>query len=419
MTNLNPNDFVLIPHVAVVDEFRMSDSSGGMVTLVDSKFLALLAAQMNEREIKTGDLSPLVIGHTNDDLGENHQPQIVGFARNWNVDPFFETGRQAAFADFWLYNTVDLLIDGQKLTLVAAEIVKRWPRRSAEVWTDRHEIDPISLLGATTPARDLGLLKLSRNGSFTYISPGETQVNPQSPAVDAAVAGQSSPMEKMQSQLDQLTAMVQKLVDSAPPAIDPAATAGAPPDAAGAGADGQISDDELAQLLGASGGAGAPAGAPPTPEDDESRAGQKPVQNGTGYPGGSNTAITDPQVKLSELEVKLADTTRELNRIKLSRTLEKVRAQGYDVDPEDAELISDLAAQPEDMRARSLARFIKLARKSPTKDSFNLESAVAHSTTGAAGKRIGSVEEQAKVIKLARDKGITFEAAAEQSGYTV
>lgn len=417
--NLDPNDFELIPHVAVVDEFRMADSSGGMVTLVDAKFLALVCARMNERELKTGDLSPIVIGHTDDETGEVDQPQLVGYARNWQCDPFFDTGRQAAFADFWLYKTVDLVIGGQKVTMTAKEVAKRWPRRSAEVWTDRHEIDPISLLGATTPARDLGLLKLSRGGSFQYVSPGETQVPTpvpgQSPDVAAAAAGQSAPMEKLQAQIDSLTAMVQKLVDAqAAPPVD-AAPPGAPPDA-GAG---QITDDELAQLLGAGGGAG---GAPKEPDEDDeqSRAAAKPpVQNaGAGYPGGSNTMIPEPQVKLSALEQELAATKVQLNRLQLSRQLEKVRAQGYDIDPEDAELISDLAAQPEDMRARSLQRIVKLAKKTPTTNSFNMESAINASTNGTS-KRVTTNDEQTAVIKLAREKMIKYEDAARELGFSI
>lgn len=424
MTNLDPNDFEIVPHVAVVDEFRMSDSSGGMVTLVDAKFLSLTCARMNEREIQTGDLSPLVIGHTGEDTPEHDQPQIVGYARNWVVDPFFETGRQASFADFWIYKTRKLILSGNEVVLSAREIANRWPRRSAEVWTDRHEVDPISLLGATTPARDLGLLKLSRNGSFTYVSPGETKMNPQSPDVNAAAQGLSAPNEKLQSSIDQLTALVQKLVDSQAPPVDPAA-AGAPPGAppapgAPAGApDAGMSDDELMQLLGGQSGQGEPQGAPAPADDGASRAGQEPVKNAGGYPGGTNTAVPNLQPeRLSALEQELSATRLQLNRLQLSAQLSKLRTEGYDIDPEDQELISDLAAQPNDMRARSLTRITKLARKAPVKDSFGFESALNASTTGNA-RRMSTPDEVAKVIKLARDKNLKFEDAAVELGYTV
>lgn len=420
--NLDPNDFE-VTVIAVVDEFKMTDDEGSLVAQLDAKYLQRLVARMNAREAETGDMAPIVIGHTKDGMAEVQQPQIVGYGRNWSVGPLFDTGRQAAFCQAWVYKVNKLTIDGEEVILTASEVAKRWPRRSAEVWTNRHEIDPISLLGATTPARDLGLMKLSRTGSLTYYSPGDSPVpTPQSPDIAGAAAGLSGSNETMTNLLQQILAGINGLKDALAPAPAPdagAPVAGAPPGAAPAGAPGgdtELTDDELAQLLGGSGDQGAPgAGGDP---DDQSRKGDKPVQNsGMGYPGGANTRVTDPQVRLSRMEEEVSALRNENARIKLSATLTKIRESGVDVDPNDEALISDLAAMPPEIRDRQVAR-LKLQRKAPVNPSFNLEDAINKSTDGTQ-KRMSTPEQTQAVIKLARDKKITFEVAAAESGYQV
>lgn len=425
---LDPNEYEVFPSVPVVDEFRMTDAEG-FVAQLDSRWIELTCSRMNEREATTGDLSPIVLGHTDEETGENNQPQLVGFARNWKSGPFFNTGRTACLPDLWIKKINKLVIDGKEIVLTAQEVAARFPRRSSEVWTSRHEIDPISLLGATTPARDLGLLKLSRTGSLTYYSPGETMVpqsSTMSPPVAEAAAGQSAPMEQVLSALAQLTQMVQQLTTALNPAPDaaqggtpPAPSAPPAPDAAGAapGGSGEISDEELAQLLGGDGGAEGSS------DPDASRKGDKPVQNSTGYPGGDNTHVSQPMVKLARAHEtqgkELAQLRNDFNRLQLSQKLADLRTEGFDVDPKDDALIVDLAAMPPDMRDRSLERIKKLGRKTPTNPSFNLESALDKSTNGAPGRRIQTPDEQSAVIKLARDKKMSFEDAARESGFTL
>src|ERR1700721_2601381 len=137
---LSPDQFVVVPHVAVLDTFRMTDDSGAFMANIDSAYIDKFVAHMNERERLTGDLSPLTIGHTSDDpQPEIDSPQIVGYARNYTKDKLGETDRDAAFADFWIYK--------KDVELVR----KHGMRRSCEIWVSRYEADPISLLGATTP----------------------------------------------------------------------------------------------------------------------------------------------------------------------------------------------------------------------------------------------------------------------------
>lgn len=401
--HLDPAEYTVFPHVAVVDEFRMTDPSGGYVVSVDERFLDKLVARMSDRELRTGDLCPVIIGHTIEDgRTEVDQPQIVGYLRQWVKDDFFQTGKKAAFADVWIKNTNKLLVNGEEVVLTAQEVAERWPRRSGEVWPDRYEIDPLSLLGATTPARDLGLMKLSRNGSFTYFSPGDMPVPDalQSPAVTDAAAGQLPILQEILGLLKQLAAK-----ESAPePEVPAAGPEGGEPQ--------ELTDEELEQLLGGEGGE-------PEPDEDEeeSRAGKESVPNAGGYAGGSNTYVPNMvKTKLSRQDQEIATLRTQLAQMQLERSLQEIRDTGIDVDPKDAALIADLAAQPPEMRNRTLDRIKKMSRKAPVTDSFNLESAVAHSTDGTKN-RVQSDADRKRVIQLARQKGVRYEDAARELGF--
>ena len=428
---LDPNDFDVYPHVAVLDEFRMTNDDGSFAAEINAQFIARLVAHMREREAATGDLAPYVIGHTKPGENETNSPPLVGYARNWVQDAFFETGRTAAFADLWVRKVNRVVVDGVEMTLTSREVVERWPRRSSEVWPERFEIDPISALGATTPARDLGTIRLNRGGSFTYTAPGDTTVpNPlptdqsgATAAADAAGGVANSPI--MQEILAALKALPQTIVAALAGQSGPTAgpgDAGAGAASAGAGSDGggDISDEELEALLNDGGEMDpGPAGGAEPPED-ASRKGDKPVQN-MGYAGGANTHVANPVklARVASLEQEVANLKNENAKFQLSRELSKLRDKGIDVDPDDQELLADLASQPADMRSRSVARIVKLARRAPVTNHYGLETALAHSTDGTAGRRVQTKEDQAKVIQLARQKGVAYEAAAAELGFTV
>ena len=98
---LDPNEFIIAPPVAALDEFTMTDDDGSFVAKIDETFIDKFVNRMNEREALTGDLSPLVIGHTPNPadgfVPETEQPPIVGFARSWFKALLGNTGRYAAF----------------------------------------------------------------------------------------------------------------------------------------------------------------------------------------------------------------------------------------------------------------------------------------------------------------------------------
>jgi hypothetical protein len=137
--------------VPILDEHVLKDDEGGEILKVDKARLEEIARRNNKRISETGDLTPFVIGHTDDDAPEDEQPEIVGYATRFYVAPFRKTGRYALHAD-------------AKFMAGKKNLINKFPRRSVELWLDDWKIDPIALLGATTPERDLGLLQLGRGG---------------------------------------------------------------------------------------------------------------------------------------------------------------------------------------------------------------------------------------------------------------
>lgn len=118
-----------------------------------------IAENTNARQ-QTCDLPAIVIGHIREELPEHLQPPVVGFARNFRVVNF--ANRPTIIADLAIHK--DHIAEA-----------KKFPRRSAEIWTDGKYIDPIALLGASTPARDLTLM-FSKSGKKVYCK--ECENNP-------------------------------------------------------------------------------------------------------------------------------------------------------------------------------------------------------------------------------------------------
>lgn len=132
-------DYVVFREIPVLDEHV--DDEG---TQYDRHLLERVAANCNARMQASGDWCPVTIGHTSDDEAVS-PPEVVGFAGPFRVKRF---GRKfAIYGDFYIFRD-------------RADAWKRNPRRSVEIWPeDRPEnrfIDPIALLGAETPRRDLG-----------------------------------------------------------------------------------------------------------------------------------------------------------------------------------------------------------------------------------------------------------------------
>lgn len=137
------NKWVTVKNVPVLDEHSMTNEQGQEIAYVDRQALEEIAANNNRRVMETGDPAPLILGHTSDDPKAEEKP-VVGYAVNYRVAPF-KNGRHAIYVDY-------------KIRRDRANVVDEYPRRSVELWYNKKELDPIALLGGTTPERDLGVV---------------------------------------------------------------------------------------------------------------------------------------------------------------------------------------------------------------------------------------------------------------------
>lgn len=421
--NLDPSDFVVVPHVCAIDEFRMTNPDGSFVADVTPVFLNRLCAHMQEREDATGDLAPIVIGHTMDGLPEVEQPPVVGFARNWSIGELGSTGRKAAFFDAWIRKD-------------RVEQVRNYPRRSCEVWASRYEVDPISLLGATTPARDLGLMKLSRDGSQIVNSPGDMNMpedkdkkdKPEDkkdkkpddgkkdmPKADPKETGEAKGIE---GKLDQILSLLTQLTEGSAVAGGAApapTTPGAPP---AGGQDGEMSDDDynklMAELMGGEGAAGA------KPED--SRAGEKPTPNegGASYPNQSDTVVPgqEKKAKMSREEQRIADLEAQVTRMQIKDRLIKL-ARPDVANPEDAQFVEDLVCMAPEVRERALVRLSRVPA-APGQSTGLLQGALENANANA-GKRMTQAD-AVRLSRIASDRNakgekVSFEQVAAEHGF--
>lgn len=146
----DPAQYVAESHVPLLDEHILKGKGGADVT-VDRSFLEEIAQNNNRKFSTTGDPAALIVGHTPDDESQDQKP-VVGWAVNFRVEPFRNgEGRQtsALYADLYFRKDKE-------------HVIKDFPRRSVELWVAKKEIDPIALLGGTTPERDLGVIRFSR-----------------------------------------------------------------------------------------------------------------------------------------------------------------------------------------------------------------------------------------------------------------
>ncbi len=154
----NPSKWVTESDVPLLDEHEMSGEDGQPLTFVDRRALQQIADNNNRKVRETGDPATLILGHTSDDPHAPEKP-AKGFVVNYRVKPFKrdENGqvRYAIYGDL-------------KVRPRNARLLEEYPRRSVELWWNKKEIDPIAVLGGTTPERDLGVV--IRNARFLHIA---------------------------------------------------------------------------------------------------------------------------------------------------------------------------------------------------------------------------------------------------------
>ncbi len=148
-------DYRVYRRVPVLDEHDIVDPrTKEFLGRVDGQKLRLIADNMNRKARSGKGECPLTLGHTKDDAPEKDQPPVKGLASNFDVMNHPEFG--------------NVLVTDMRIPLSKVDELKAispWWRRSVELWTGSWEVDPIALLAATTPERDLGILRLERSES--------------------------------------------------------------------------------------------------------------------------------------------------------------------------------------------------------------------------------------------------------------
>lgn len=134
---------MVVENVPMFDEHVGDDG-----TNYDRTLLEKIAENCNRRIQATGDHTPMVIGHTPDE-GDYHDPPVVALAGPFHVAKW--RNKWTILGKCWVFNDPESL-----------KLWRTHPRRSVEVWPEdspeKRFFDPIALLGAETPRRDLGLL---------------------------------------------------------------------------------------------------------------------------------------------------------------------------------------------------------------------------------------------------------------------
>lgn len=402
MTHIPKRELVELNYpVAVLDchTFAHPTIKGKMVDLNEAR-LKQIAVNMNRRIKDTGDESPIVIGHTKDGLPEKYQPEVIGFARDWVVGPFFKTGRKALFSRWRVFK--DRL---DKLT--------EYPRRSVELWLGKWEVDPISVLGATTPDRDLGLIRLSRDNQQHVTSVfGESAMDPQQ--IAQTVIAQLQQMPQFQF-LNALMEQVQGQEGQGDEAV--------PPDESG-----QAGDEMPPEELPPEGG-----GDELPPEEEPEEGDEQPVRRAA-YPSGSNTSVPSGQErkrmsrqqpaasqdlanhpvvrklieKCSELQEMNQAVVCKLSRSEREKDLIRLQAE-HDIDLDVEEELALVAPDggdplPNDQYQAHLGRIVKRYQRAPVNQPRII---TAH------GLKVGPDPRSRAnaAAELALSKGIKFEQA--------
>lgn len=380
-TPFNSEEYVTVPDVPILDEHVLTARDGDVEAVVDAAFLEDVADNCNARFAATGDAVPLVIGHTKADAAETEQPPIVGYATDFKVGDFGGTGRQAIYATFHVRREREA-------------VLRDYPRRSVELWVRKREIDPISLLGATTPERDLGILRYNRrsdSSTLHYRRECPSMPMPKQYASDADAAmkdaekNETSEVRELSSKFDKLMQMLAPLMqalnespEGEPEGEEKEMDAADADEGVGEGAveDGETQPaDESADddLLGPddSEGEDADADAESDPESKEAaKFRDNPVRFGSA--GGNSTYLPkvtkmarkdDDVVKLQRqhdaTKRELAEFKRKYSRMEAEKTIAELEAQGYQFSDRNEEI--DIISQFDDEKVKS--KFIEKIKR--------------------------------------------------------
>lgn len=395
------NDYVIVEDVFILDEHQMK--LGDKVIEIDAKKLQDIADRNNNRIRNTGDEIPLIIGHTKDGADEKDQPEVVGYASNLRVKDFMNTGKKAIAATF-------------KYHKASADLAKKFPRRSVELWTRDWKLDPIALLGATTPERDLGLVRFKRKGPRKYsrvLPMTGTQDTNEIVAGVVAALQQSDVWQFVQSQMRANQGMEMGIDDSLLPANEeddsllPEEEMGleeeVPQQEGEEGLEEEVPEEEATGVEGED-----PDAVEEEPEEKE------PVRMNRQDEDDVKVRLSrvekekgDLVAKLSAAEVAVQEIKLKYQRAQRDAELMGLENEGYLFDrKEELDHVSNLS---EEAYASHINIIKKRYQRAPVGGAtFNPAKDAVKEVKGR-GK-----EDMAAIAKLALDKGISYEAALAQ-----
>lgn len=297
---------------------RFDRKAGKVITEeVTADRLQTIADLRNKKIEETGNDSLIIVGHTKPGLSEWEQAErcpTVGYADRYEVGTHERTGKATLYARLKYKPTCE--VGGKKLT--AEQVIDRFPRRSAELWLDENDLDAISLLGPTTPALDLDLLRMARAAD---------------PDVAVAAPSTESPMEPQGDKCQQLAMALMQVIEQfmggpeqneAPPPAP-----GAPP--AGGDTPAQYARAEQERIR--------------MQRDQDAIRGRQ------------------SDARLAAVEAELAATKLQYQRTRREQDLIQLEAEGYDLDR--AEELDRLTPLPDETYTAELGRMKKRYQRMP------------------------------------------------------
>ena len=365
--------------IAILDEHDLVDDKGDVVMSIDAKKLYQIAENNNRRVKETGDSTPIVIGHTKDGASEDTQPEIVGWAENFTVKNLFNTGRKAIF--------VKAKFNASKINKV-----KNFPRRSVELWLRKNLVDPISLLGATTPERDLGVLKFSSDGEKKYVVDSPEEEGDEKPTKPPPKKDKK-PMGDTDSIVQEVMAAIQetdvwKFMEQQMNAEESQVDEG---------------QEEL------------PLDEGNVPADPAAMGGGDPQSYSPSAASGMNTfppdkALMKAKGEISKLQSRYksvhqenTDLVRKLRRAERRADLIQLEAEGYNFDLEEE--LDDMEDLTEDKYQRALDK-VRRYQKAPVDGQR-----FSDTRTATPGRNAMSKDQAIKVAEYATAHNLSFEAA--------
>ncbi len=394
----DPAEYESPVYAPLVDTFTKQNKDGSFTAGITRESLPHWERAANERH-QRGEHCPLVIGHTVDGAVEVDQPPKVG----WITGPYKAVESHPNVVGPCLLGLhhvrkeSTLALNGVAIKLSARELLDRFPRRSAELWFSDYKIDPVALLGATTPCRELGALRLdSRAGIVVnHESPTRLALKDTTPMPTPAETDDKKEKgpDTDHAGYKQLEAVVQQLAQQVAALGEMQAQMHEAMQAQSQGAPG---DEDLEALLNhhlGGAGQGEPTPEAPTPKDK-------------------------PDAKMSrdpEKDELLAKVARHETAAKLAKLESQGISFGFvDQADRDAFLLDLQAMSPsiQDAVVLRLQRTRSVPAASP-----DLQTALTHAAKVAGGVKPLTKADEPRLMKLARERGHSFTQVAKDEGY--